>query len=172
MKFDVFESDINSAMEFCNKIYNSMFSEDFDIVLKLSAKLSNDFTPISDKDLERILTDVPLMVIHASESVSKLELSKQVIKLKMVEHKSEIKSELAGMDVPKSEYSDIIKEKTVQDELSLAVYSCVLDRVNREISYSRELIMSAKKIWDRRRQSENFVPNDTLPEYRKETYIK
>ena len=41
-------------------------------------------------------------------------------------------------------------------------YESVISRVDHEISFSRELIMGAKKVWDRRRQTDVVNPIGTV----------
>ena len=65
------------------------------------------------------------------------------------------------------------------------IYNSVNERVRRQISFSRELIMSSKKLWDARRATEDANPiggvvkeETELPNYsydsdaRKNVYIK
>ena len=71
-----------------------------------------------------------------------------------------------------------------EDEVILSILDCLISRVDKEMSFARELIMSAKKIWDGRRLTEGLNPTDAttsvddLPDYdeaigkQKNRYIK
>ena len=54
--------------------------------------------------------------------------------------------------------SEFVSENTIEDELMISIYSKLIERVNSQISYSKELIMSAKKLWDRRKEAESAMP--------------
>ena len=49
-------------------------------------------------------------------------------------------------------------------------YSCLLDRIQREVSYSKELIMGAKKVWDSRRKADTSNPVSEIPTPKRPIY--
>ena len=64
---------------------------------------------------------------------------------------------------------------TLEDKLLVDFYDTIMERVSRQMSFSKELIMSAKKIWDARRADNAPLPEvaiqdktDKLPDY----YVK
>ena len=51
--------------------------------------------------------------------------------------------------------------------------SGIISRVETELTFARELIMSCKKIWDRRKDTDDLIPissieTDHLPDYQEE----
>lgn len=66
------------------------------------------------------------------------------------------------------------------DRFLVSAYDSLYERVSRQITFSKELIMSCKKIWDARRNSDQnpmpSVSETDLPEYqapnKPSTYIK
>ena len=61
-----------------------------------------------------------------------------------------------------------VDDEMRDDEIAVMVYSSLIDRIEGELSFSRELIMGSKKLWDARRSNATnpvapVVPE--LPEY-------
>ena len=55
---------------------------------------------------------------------------------------------------------------TAGDRLLSSVYTIISERVDKQVSFSRELIMSAKKLWDARKESNMLLPTPgSLGEY-------
>ena len=131
--------DLSVLTDNYDKIYDDYFKADFDKVDRLYLRCQSIKSPITDDELEEILTSLPLDLFNAAEKLNRLRLSQQVIKLKC--KTGEIEGDA------KSEY-DIVS----------AVYASVIERVENQISFSRELIMGAKKIWDSRRHTEKTNP--------------
>lgn len=155
--FNSYEKDIQDLNVWASKIYQSRFSSYFDKQRELFKELQNKQVPISDASLEFILIDTPITLFAVSEELNKFRLECELVKLRSKEQSSD----------------DIQKEQ----KLILAVYNSIILQVESEVSFSRELIMSAKKIWDSRRNAENSMPvkEVTLPDYddvRKSKYIK
>lgn len=176
---DIFETyklhEENSAdvVEWCNMIYDSCFAEFFDSERQLYDLLKNTARPISDAELENILTTLPLQLFSASEALSQLKIKSELVKFEIkdklynTEHSSTASSATGRKE--EAAYS------VIADQVLQAAYISVIDRVEKEISYSKELIMTAKKIWDARRNTEQASPiNPVLPDYQVPTqsYIK
>ena len=153
---------VQDVSDICEKIYKNNFDQFSKTNQSLYAKLYNRTTPISTEDLEHIIIDLPLCLIDVSEQVSKLQVSLDSIKLRLKK--------------PTTDVDDGVKINTIDDEIEYkllsAVLSSVIERVNREISFSRELIMGAKKLWDSRKASESVSPIEPvsqpvkLPDYK------
>ena len=69
-------------------------------------------------------------------------------------------------------------QEAIDEEYKLMniVYNCVIDKVEHQLSFSKELIMGAKKVWDARKRTEQpVIPEvNNLPDYqpiKKQTYI-
>lgn len=161
-----YAQDIDAVSRWSSEIYDNNFKEYFEIPHNLYKRLSCKTRPITDEELSQILIDCPLQLFTAAESLSQFKISQQVIKLKISEKRANhIKSSDETTVTKKQESADMA---VLEDKLLNTVYSAIIDRVEREISYSRELIMGAKKIWDSRRRTEESNPVDEvsqLPEY-------
>ena len=143
--------DTKAVLDFYESLYDKEFSEQFISVQKMFKRYKSSDKPITDTELEDILTGLPLELFSIAEKLNSLRLSEQVVKLKSRDKKitPELKEEYAILD---------------------SVYSSVIERVENQISFSRELIMGAKKIWDARRKTESMNPvtppkSKELPEY-------
>lgn len=164
-----YRDDVDAVTEWCEDIYNDMFSHHFTAVRHLYCSLQCKSKPISDTELESILIDLPLELFTVAEKVNKLRIEHEVLKMKIKEKKFEIVENSSQPTAAKRTEEATIQ--TLEDELLLTSYANVMSRVDQEISFSRELIMSAKKVWDSRKNSTNvhpvspISPGDELPNY-------
>ena len=163
MNFDLIEQkyqkDIDAVIDYENGIYNHLFAKEFSEILKLSDAIKQSgYRSPSDEVLEVILIDVPLKLFDVAERLNQLELTLQVLKLELKEKKVQLKHCDDVQDLNSTETSDYITSKTIEDELMICVYTKLIERVNSQVSYSKELIMSAKKLWDRRKAAESVMP--------------
>lgn len=161
-------ADIQEVENWAEGEYQKYFAQYFKGEVELYQKLKDNDAMIEDKQLEWILTYLPLELFSVSEKLSMLKTRQEVIKL----HMKEVEDTVA-LDHPEMT-ATAKKERAAWlnsgNKLLVDVYSSISDRVNREISFSRELIMSAKKIWDARRSAEGpmvggIKETDTLPDY-------
>lgn len=148
--------DLSSVQSWCDEMYEQSFSSYFSETRQLYDRMQSNVHPITDEELSDILTLTPLNLFSVSEELNRFRLNYEVIKLKAKEHESD--------------KSDTGITRTIEDKLILTAYNAVITRVSNEISFSRELIMAAKKLWDRRRSAEEANPigdkvASTLPEY-------
>ena len=158
-------SGIDELDEWCDKIYEDNFGEYFKGVRELHNRLSmENRTPIPDADLEMILIDLPLELVFALENVHRLKTHQEIMKY----------NAKRGID----QIADA-EEKKLASTGMMAIakaYENIIERADREISYCRELIMGAKKIWDARRNAENANPtSETTKKSKKlpeQQYIK
>lgn len=144
------EADIMAVEDWCTELYDNKFKHYFDGIRELHSRLENKDTPITDDELSYILVDVPLVLIDASEAVSSVRLEQETLKLRN-----------------KSDSKNLSSEDMLSRDVLLSAYTYVLGRVEREISFTRELIMGAKKIWDSRRRTDTanpVTPAQKLPE--------
>lgn len=173
-------SDIDEVEQWAENEYQNYFADYFKGEVQLYHNLKDDPDGlISDADLEWILTYVPLELFSVAEQLSKLKTRQEVIKLHIREKEDEMMSSLKESELSQTAKKEMVSKYTAPDKLLVDIYSSITDRVNREISFSRELIMSAKKIWDARRATEAPITGitkgiDDLPDYIPEskTYIK
>lgn len=174
------QGDMDAVVAWCNEIYDTQFSSYFEEERELYGRLKCKDRPITDEELSQILTIAPLNLFSVAEHLNKLRLRQEVIKLKNKQKKADIiKMSLEKTDTKKSAEANLL---TLEDELLSTAYSSIITRVENEISFTRELIMSAKKLWDARRRTESVNPVSEVnaPEdgstpynvYRPSTYIK
>lgn len=190
-----YASDVADAKEFCDEMYNRIFADEFKDLRQLKDKMKSERSPITDAELEEILTTLPLRLFDISEKLNSVRLESETIRLRMKDYKQKRIVQLsegemysvAGARMSASAQREwttkAVNAEMADHELLLSAYTSVIDRVEREISMSRELIMGAKKIWDGRRSAESVnpvgevvVPGADLPDYPGpigvKTYIK
>lgn len=182
--FDEYANYTSDMVTWLKNTYQTDFSQFFDIQHNLAERMSNQSRLITDDELEKILLDVPLKLFSASEKLSEIQLSLEAIKLRIKEKEYEISASYKSTDVTYSaqEIKDAVNSKLSEDRIVLSAYSSLIARVEKELSYSRELIMGAKKVWDSRRRTDISNPisesssseYDKLPDYvpNGKTYIK
>lgn len=171
-----YSEDFTDISEWCSSIYDEMFASYFKEMQDLYIKLSSNHKPITDSELEEILSTIPLRLYAAAEKLNELKLRIEVIKLhiKQDKHDSLINSDASSQTARREEAAYSV----IEDELLLKVYSSLMERVESEITFSKELIMSAKKIWTSRREAENIgksAKSVDLPDYSdidNKSYIK
>ena len=161
-------TDINEVNEWAEEEYNKYFSSYFKGEIDLYNKMKDMKNQMTDEELEWILTDLPLELFSVTEQVSRLKTAQEVIKLHIKQ------TERAYIQDPNNIGSQTQKKEdaaalTAEDRLLVTVYDSIIERVTREMSFSKELIMSAKKIWDARRADgiplPEIVTTTSLPEY-------
>lgn len=161
-----YSEEFADISEWCNKTYSGMFSEYFKEMNNLYQRLSSSTKPITDDELETILGTIPLRLYAAAEKLNELKVRIEVIKLKIKQekHDSLVNSDASSQTARREEAAYSV----VEDEMLLKVYTSLVERVESEIAFSKELIMSAKKIWTSRREAENIgkaAKDVDLPDY-------
>lgn len=157
------ESESNELLSVCDEIYDKHFGKFFDYPRDLCNRLYCKDNPITTDELETILIDVPIILFEVAEHLSSLQLRLDVLKAKSKEQA-----------IPKVSDGITIKatdEEILQTKLLISAVTSVISRVEREISFSRELIMGAKKLWDSRDHTIKVNPvsevtSPQLPDYK------
>ena len=174
-----YKSDIDSVNEWAEDQYQKTFAQHFSQVNSIYDKLKSNNSPISDDELEWILTWLPLELMNVSEKLSELKNTQEVIKLGIKKKETQIANSETEGGSSATKAKEIAANAVSEDKVLLSVYDSIYERVSRQVTFAKELIMSSKKIWDARRNSEQSMPsipsNDPsdLPEYNKpSTYIK
>lgn len=157
--FESASEDIEAVTEWCTSLYNRVFASYFQESRELSTRLKSKERPITDEELSWILIQLPVTLFDVSECVNQLRVSQEVVKMRNRQIELQLAKDKSGYDMS-------------SDKLLVSAYNSVITRVENEISFSRELIMGAKKIWDARRRSEQSNPvsevedpSDSLPDY-------
>lgn len=153
---EALKDDFKAADEVVDEIYNKYFATYFNKEVEMYEKFKDASNSISDSELEWIITSLPLELMAASNALAQFKQHNEIIKLTIKQRKN-------------NPVEDIDQEY----KLMTIVYSCVIDQVERRLSFSKELIMGAKKVWDARRKAEQANPisevNTELPDYKKPT---
>lgn len=160
-----YDESITGMRDWCSNMYDSIFAKYFDSQRSISLSIRSNLRPISDDELEKILTEVPMNLFDASEALSSIRTESEIIKLEVKRRELEaVKNSQESSEVKRKEEAAIL---TTEDKILLMAYDNLITRVEKEMSYSRELIMSAKKIWDSRKGGLNPVSevNPSLPDY-------
>lgn len=171
-----FESEVGDLTAWVNSQYDEHFADLFSVVNDLKVRFESDTNPISDEELERILSELPLSMIEISEQVNAYKLKAEANKLKVDSYRTILMESAEGGT--KQERSDKIEVELFNMKLLQCAYTSLISRVDRELVYAKELIMGAKKIWTARRQMDPALMAaeaaeaslDDLPERR--AYIK
>lgn len=161
----MFKDDIDSMLEFIEQEYKARFSEYFKEVRELYKRLQSEVRPITDEELSRILINLPMTLFDVAEKLNELKVATEVVKLKCKEQEAElISNSTAKTATAKKAEAELAM---IEPKILYEVYHTLVQRVDSEISFAKELVMSAKKIWDSRRKTEQAVPVDisNLPEY-------
>lgn len=166
-----YTKDVSSTIDWCNELYQSKFASFFESQRYLYDRLKSKSKPITDEELEEILTYIPLQLFTVSEELSSFRTSYEVIKLKIKEKAAQVEK-TCGLSTITARKEEAIAQ-TIEDNLLAVAYSNIINRVEHEVSFSRELIMGAKKIWDSRRQTDSTLPvgevnvdHPELPDYK------
>ena len=173
-------SDITLMIEvsdWCNTMYSENFLGYFQDTEKLFKRLKSKSHPITDEELEYILIDIPIMLFDVSEKLNEFRINQEVMKMCIKKSKMKFLEDSETIKSISSRQA-IASYCAVDEELLLTAYKCLVDRVDQKISFCKELIMGAKKIWDARRQTDASNPvsevteEDTLPVYNKNMSTK
>lgn len=150
------QEDVEAAISWCDDKYTQVFSEHFKRQRDLYKRLESKTHPITDEELEDILTTLPLEMFTVAEKLSKLKTAQEVIKVRNKRDLAE-KKESSTLKTQTARDEDA-KLQMLEQQLMDTLYTAVIERVDKEMSFTRELIMGAKKVWDRRSQAEGASP--------------
>ena len=150
---EALKEDFISADALVSEIYDKYFAPYFKKEIEMHTRFQDTDVPVTDKELEWIITSLPLDLFSVSNALAQFKQHNEIVKLKIKQRKKQDSED--GLD---EEY-----------KLMNIIYTSVITRVEQEISFSKELIMGAKKVWDARRHSEQSNPiseiNPELPDY-------
>lgn len=165
---------INDVETWVDEQYNLKFKSCFDAVRSMHESMKSQTRQISDTELEWILTELPMQLFSISESLNKIRLECEVVKLRKKQIKSDLDASAADLvksgELAKTETKAWVDTELAEHDILLSAYNSLISRVESEISFSKELIMGCKKIWDARKRTETsnpvseVVPKD-VPDY-------
>lgn len=170
-RLEALYTEVTEVNEWAESEYQKYFASYFKGEQDLYNRMKSKDDPITDQELEWILTDLPLELFSVTEQLSKMKIAQEVIKVSIKEKERDyIASATEGSMTQKKEEASAL---TLEDKLLVDVYDSIMERVSRQMTFSKELIMSAKKIWDTRRADGIPLPeivtrDDKLPDQ----YIK
>lgn len=153
--------------------YERYFSKYFNMQAHLAGvfQSAQGHVELTDEELTDVLTKIPLDLILASAQLSEFKTSREVIKMRIKQQQQEfIDQHKADGTLSMSALKEAAADLVIEDKLVVTVYDGIIERVEKEISYSKELIMGCKKIWDGRRNAEGPMlgldgSENTLAEY-------
>lgn len=170
-----YQEYIDDIEQWVDSQYNQHFKKCFDSVRDIHKSMKSQTRTISDGELEWILTELPMQLFSISESLNKVRLDAEVIKLRKKTVKAELEKTAAAMvksdELAKTDVKGWVDTELADHDILLSAYTSLISRVESEISFSKELIMGCKKIWDSRRRTENSNPvgevtlNQDIPSY-------
>ena len=151
------KEDFESADALVDQIYNRYFMSYFKELNEAFLRFRDADTPINDKELEWILTSLPLKLFSVSNALAQFKQHNEIVKLKIKQRSKNKDADPSGLD---EEY-----------KLMSIIYASVITRVEQEISFAKELIMGSKKVWDARRSGEqspigSVTVEQDLPDYK------
>lgn len=149
------KEDFESANNLVDELYHKYFARFFQKESEMFDRFRDADVPINDTELEWILISLPLELKMAANSLAQFKQYNEIVKLRMKQRKSAGVDDSDGLDA--------------EFKLMNIIYTSVITRVELEISFSKELIMGAKKVWDARRSGETPPIGETntdLPEYK------
>jgi hypothetical protein len=161
----LFKDDVDSILEWIEQEYKVRFSEYFNGVRDLYKRLQSESRPITDDELSRILINLPMTMFDVSEKLNELKVATEVMKLKLKEMEADLISKSAAKTATAKKAEAELK--LTEPKILYEIYRTLIQRVENELAFAKELIMGAKKIWDGRRKTEQIMPVDinNLPEY-------
>ena len=164
VNLDILEAEFLDASgdvaSWCENQYDKIFSQYFDNVSDLYLRLTKTKTKITDEELEWVLTFLPLQLIAVSEDLSLYKLNNNNLKIYI--KKLELESAHNSTAKTVTESKDIAYLDSASYRMLSNAYASVITRVENQINFSRELIMSAKKIWDSRKSTMEASPINSV----------
>ena len=161
--------DLNAVSDLVDSMYSSNFSKYFETAREMFARLNSKEHPITDNELNYVLIDLPVQLFDVSEQLSSFRMKLETLKLLLKQKERNLIKDAKEAGFGATEAKDFATVDTIEDRLLISAYSSVISRVESEISFSKELIMGAKKIWDARRKADASNPvsevSAELPEY-------
>ena len=167
--FESYREDIVAVDTWCSTIYDSEFAPLFIRQVNLLDRLNSKLRPITDAELEDIIINIPLELFEVSEKLASIQTQKKVIELALKKKIAQTSASLHE-SLRDDEIRQTLDDVLMEDKVLLVAYDYIISRVEKQMSYSRELIMGAKKVWDARRRTECINPIkeqdvDALPDY-------
>ena len=159
--FDKYKEDLQEVSLMADEIYEQNFSSFFQVQRDLASSLKQG-DDISDSELQDVLISAPLRLFEVSESLNRFRLSLEVLRTRIKSNKREVERKIKeayfdqDMKITQAELAKEVEEETAADDMLIKLYEFAIKRVENEMSYSKELIMSAKKIFTAR--SESIMP--------------
>lgn len=152
------QDDFKAADELEESMYQTYFAKYFKLEEQLYEKFRDTQLPITDDELSQIITVLPLDLISAANALSQFRAHNEIGKLAAKQRKKQKEANNLPADDTDTEF-----------QLMTIVYNAVIGRVESQLSFSKELIMGAKKVWDARRRSDQAPPiaikDEEIPEY-------
>lgn len=152
-----YKDAINSTSEWSNELVSNCMGNTLDEIFNIHKRLQSTHE-ITMSELEWILSDLPIQLIYIAENLSKLQLSLETVKIVKSKNEMQSSNELKARGIKAAEIKEIVQEQFIDDKIGIVVYESAISQIEKYISLSKELIMGAKKIWQRRISTEEVNP--------------
>ena len=77
----LYNSDLKDMIDWCDEMYQSIFSKYFNGQRDMFVRMKSEERPITDDELEWILTKVPMNLFDAAEHLATVTTKQEIIKL-------------------------------------------------------------------------------------------
>ena len=165
-----YQTEIDEVIAWSDDIVSQCMGTTLTDIFKMHERMQSTHE-ITTNELEWILSDLPIQLIYISERLSKLQLSLEAIKLTKSHNEMLCAKRLKSQkDIKRTatEIKQLVAEEFEDDNIGISVYETSICQIEKYISLSKELIMGAKKIWQKRinvEEANPIEPPKDLPEY-------
>ena len=166
------EQDLLAVEGLVDSMYEKNFSEYFVGAREMFTRLDSKIHPITDEDLNWILIDLPVKLFDVSEKLAAFKMKLETLKLLLKKKETDLTANAKENGYKASEIKAAVNAETIEDQLLINAYASVISRVESEVTFSKELIMSGKKIWTARRDTDASNPVSEIPSELPEYQIK
>lgn len=164
----------DSAVQWADELYHDRFYRYFVEVHDMWASVSNVDNPISDNQLDICLTKLPLELFAVSEALASFKISIEAVKFEIKKAEFDQRKTLMAerTNETKEEIEKLVQFSGIENKFLLGVYTKIVERVENEMRFTREVIMACKKIYSARHVNDqppvnesNTEPGANLPSY-------
>lgn len=159
------QKEIDDVQQWADEQYDLYFAKYFKGEVELYNKFQDKNHVVGDDELEWVLTALPLELFSVTEQLNKLKTAQEVIKLHIKETEMKYINDPSRSDESMTKRKEDAATLTMADKLLVSIYNTIIERVERQMTFSKELIMSSKKIFDARRVDGNYIPSQDMQDY-------
>lgn len=159
-----YRDDIDAIQNWVNEMFGAVFGQSFQEWDSLYGQLKDTDCPISTPDLERLLTVLPLDLVDASERLNGIRLTYETVKLKNKDRERDLHRHYSQSgELSAADKKDLVESSMSEYRLYAIAYGTLIARAEGKITFCKEMVMAAKKIFDSRTATESAVPIGERP---------